>query len=247
MSARPSPPRRAVRPKAGQPLSRHVGDDLLERIGAGEFRPGDKLPGEVELMAEYGVGRNTVREAVQGLVALRMLDVRPRRGATVLATSPDRALPANILGALLPTEVTEDLYEMRMLLETEAAALAAARATQSQLREVRHHHASYQHQMLAGRAPWEEDLKFHDALAKASGNTVLPLMLGAAADLLARDRQASALLWEVESSVAYREHDAILRAVEAGDPELARRRMTEHIRTASGYYKRVRELESKGP
>src|SRR5882757_8204980 len=174
MSARPSPPRRAVRPKAGQPLSRHVGDDLLERIGAGEFRAGDKLPGEVELMAEYGVGRNTVREAVQGLVALRMLDVRPRRGATVLATSPDRALPANILGALLPTEVTE------------AAALAAARATQSQLREVRHHHASYQHQMLAGRAPWEEDLKFHDALAKASGNTVLPLMLGAAADLLDR-------------------------------------------------------------
>lgn len=235
------PTRRLARPRAGQSLSRHIAGDLLARIGGGEFAPGDKLPVEIDLMAEYSVGRNTVREAVQQLVALEMIDVRPRRGATVLATSARRAIPMDTLSALLPSDVTEDLYEMRLVLETEGAALAAKRATQNDLREIRYHHANYEQEMLAGRGPWEPDLKFHEALARASHNSVLPLMLGAAAELLVRDRQANAAVLGPDTSAdAYREHDAVLRAVVAGDADLARQKMAEHINTASGYAERVR-------
>jgi IclR family acetate operon transcriptional repressor len=109
------------RPMAGKGLSHQVHEDLLVRIGAREFRPGDKLPGEVELMNEYGVGRNTIREAIRGLVALRVVDVRPRRGATVLAVSPDLSLPVDVASALVSEKMTDDLYEMRVL---EAAAAA---------------------------------------------------------------------------------------------------------------------------
>ena len=234
----PGPPRFTLRP--GLALSRQVSDDLLARIGQGEFGPGDKLPGEVELMAYYGVGRNAVREAVQGLVALHMLDVRPRRGATVLAASAARALPTDTLSALLSSELTEDLYEMRLLLETEAAARAAARHRPAELTLIRRRHEQMRADIAAGVAPWEPDLQFHYAIAKACGNSVLPIMLEAASALLRRDRQAASELTE-KSHEAFAEHDGILLAIEAGDPVAARQRMADHIRTASTYVAQLRE------
>lgn len=233
-----------MRTRPGQPLSRQIADDLIARIGDGEFAPGEKLPGEVDLMAQYGVGRNTVREAVQGLVALQMLDVRPRRGATVLTASPDRALPTRTLSALLSRELTDDLYEMRLLLETEAAARAAARRDPRELQEIRHQHERMQHEISRGTAPWQTDLQFHDAIARACGNSVLPIMLGSASDLLARDRQAAAQLHEENVHEALGEHGAVLLAIEAGDPVAARQLMADHIRTASGYVARLRELRA---
>lgn len=234
--------RLVMRTRPGQSLSRQVADHLIERIGQGEFEPGDKLPGELDLMAQYGVGRNTAREAVQGLVALRMLDVRPRRGATVLTVSPDRALPKGTLSALLSRELTDDLYEMRLLLETEAAGRAAARHNPRELQEIRHHHERMRHQISRGMVPWKTDLQFHDAIARACGNSVLPIMLESASDLLARDRQAASRLHDENVHEALDEHEAVLVAIEEGDPAAARRLMGEHIRTASGYVARLRAL-----
>jgi GntR family transcriptional regulator, transcriptional repressor for pyruvate dehydrogenase complex len=226
---------------SGLRLSQQVKDDLLARMSAGEFRPGDKLPGEVELMAYYQVGRNTVREAIQGLVALGAIDVRPRRGATVLAVTPRRALPVEVLSNLLSTRVTEDLYDMRLLLETEAASRAATRRDPEALAEIRHHHSIFEYQMRHDIPPWKPDLEFHYAIARASGNSVLPIMLEAAADLLAKDRRAAAEVREGALEETYQQHSAILAAIEAGDHLLARERMDAHIRTASGYVRELRE------
>lgn len=241
MSSEPGS-RLVMRTRPGQSLSRQVADHLIERIGQGEFGPGDKLPREVDLMAQYGVGRNTAREAVQGLVALHMLDVRPRRGATVLTVSPDRALPKGTLSALLSRELTDDLYEMRLLLETEAAGRAAARRNPRELREIRHHHERMRHQISRGIVPWKTDLQFHDAIAQACGNSVLPIMLESASDLLTRDRKAASRLHDENVHEALDEHEAVLVAIEEGDPAAARRLMAEHIVTASGYVARLRAL-----
>ena len=63
-------------------LSKSVADDLLARITRGEYKAGDRLPSEQELMGAYGVGRNTVREAMQSLRTLGLVEIRPRLGAT---------------------------------------------------------------------------------------------------------------------------------------------------------------------
>jgi GntR family transcriptional repressor for pyruvate dehydrogenase complex len=214
----------------------------MARISSGEFAAGDKLPREKELMVEYGVGRNTVREAVQGLVAMKMLDVRPHHGATVLSTSPEHALPHSQLVALMSSELTEDLYEMRLLLETEAAALCAIRGSTKAIHDIRRWHSKFEEEMRAGKSPWECDLAFHDAIARGSGNSVLPLMLGAAADLLARDRAAAALL-PATIKASFQEHTHVLAAIEARDSVQARELMASHIQTASGY---VDQLRRKG-
>ena len=108
-----------------QTLSQAVSAAVLERIRSGEFGPGDRLPTEKMLMEEYGVGRNSVREAVQALVTLGLVEVRPGRGATVIGIESENALDAETLSALLKEEAVDDLYAFRRLLEAETSACAA--------------------------------------------------------------------------------------------------------------------------
>src|SRR5215471_4879126 len=119
-----------------QTLSQAVSAAVLERIRSGEFGPGDRLPTEKMLMAEYGVGRNSVREAVQALVTLGLVEVRPGRGATVIGIESENALDAETLSALLKEGAVEDLYAFRRLLEVETASCAAQKATETEIEEI---------------------------------------------------------------------------------------------------------------
>ena len=67
------------------PLSQKVLDQLLSRIRDGSLRPGDRLPGEYELMRQLDVGRSSVREALRGLITLGVVETKPGRGAVILA------------------------------------------------------------------------------------------------------------------------------------------------------------------
>ena len=109
-----------------QTLSQAVSAAVLERIRSGEFGPGDRLPTEKMLMEEYGVGRNSVREAVQALVTLGLVEVRPGRGATVIGIESENALDAETLSALLKEEAVDDLCAFRRLLEAETSAVCGA-------------------------------------------------------------------------------------------------------------------------
>jgi len=68
-----------------QNLSQALSGEILERIRVGEWGPGDRLPSERKPMEQFKIGRNGVREGVQALVQLGVLDVRPGVGTTVLA------------------------------------------------------------------------------------------------------------------------------------------------------------------
>lgn len=216
------------RPVSGKGLSHQVSEDLLVRIAGGEFRPGDKLPGELQLMEEYGVGRNTIREAVRGLVALRVVDVRPRRGATVLASNPDLRLPSGVASALVSDKMTDDLFDMRLIIETEAAARAAGRRDPDELREIRRHHERFHQMMLSGQLTWAADLDFHGAIARATGNSVLPLMLESAWELLAKERFSNSFV-RPDTQRVYDEHDGIVVAIEEGRRRDARKLMDDHL------------------
>lgn len=221
----------ALAPGLGQPLSRRVADDLIDRIKQGEYRPGNALPPVHELMRVYGVGRNTVREAMQALMALGLVDVRPRRGATVLTMSAGQVLPSATLSALLDGTAVTDLYEVRMLIEVEAAGRAAHHRTGPQLDAIKHALTHFQLAHKTGAPAWAADVEFHYAIAAASGNTALPRILEAMSDLLSDSRRATQ---DVPGAVALAvvEHSAIAEAIEAHDERRARRRMEQHIESA---------------
>jgi DNA-binding FadR family transcriptional regulator len=229
------------RPLRAQSLGQQMVADLLDRIASGEFRPGDRLPVEHELMRQYGTGRNTVREAVQSLVALDLVEVRRRRGAIVLATSPQRVLPPGTLSVLLDTPVVDDLYDVRLLLETHAAARAASHVTPERLAPVTAALRAFVTAYTRGAPVWQADLDFHYAIAQASGNSVIPRLLEAAAELLTDARRATA---EVPEAVerAVREHTRIHDAIQRGDPDEASEAMREHIESGIWAVRQARAL-----
>lgn len=222
-------------------LSKSVADDLLGRIAAGEIRPGDRLPTEQSLMAEYGVGRNTVREATQGLRTLGIIEIRPRIGARVLLSRAENALATSAIRALLNNRAIDELNEARLILEPAAASRAAARRTPAQLDAIKLAHARFRAAIEAGADFAEADLDFHQTIAEASGNAVIARLLEPMHDLLLNARRVGATVPGVRER-AMREHAAITEAIEQGSRKQARAAMIQHIRTAVWAIEQIKEL-----
>jgi len=216
---------------ARQTLSQAVSAAVLERIRSGEFGPGDRLPTERMLMEEYGVGRNSVREAVQALVTLGLVEVRPGRGATVIGIESENALDFEILSVLLKEEAVDDLCAFRRLLEAETSACAALKATDVQVAEIARCAATFERIHSSGAAASAADDAFHASIARASHNSVYATMLDAVSVLIANARRLTEHVdWAVGRAIE--EHALVLNAIRAHDPDAAAAAMRRHIDSA---------------
>ncbi|WP_434971332.1 FadR/GntR family transcriptional regulator [Microbacterium sp. bgisy207] len=224
-------------------LSASIADDLLLKIREGALAPGAKLPIEKELMAQYGVGRNTVREAVQSLVTMGYLDVRPRVGARVIGVPTADALETAAVAALLTGEAISDIYELRHTLETEIAFRASTMATTADHEHIGAALQDYERAARDGVDPYRADVAFHAALAHASHNVAFANVLEAASDLLLRARKLTDHV-PGAVSLALEEHTTIAEAIFARDPEKARRAMQIHMDTSIAAWHRAQRLFS---
>lgn len=209
-------------------LASQLSRRLIEDLQRGTYPQGTRLPPERELMARYGVGRNTLREAVRGLVTLGLLDVRAGIGTTVRFVDGQPALERTVSGALLADPAVEELVEFRLLLETRAAEKAAARAAPADVAQVRQALAAYEDAVRLGRQIYERDVAFHRAVAAASHNSVFVAVIDTTAQLLLgamreADREPGDLL------AAATEHALIANRIAVGDQEGAAAAMREHI------------------
>jgi GntR family transcriptional repressor for pyruvate dehydrogenase complex len=227
---------------ARQTLSQAVSAAVLERIRAGEFAPGDRLPTEKVLMQEYAVGRNSVREAVQALVTLGIVDVRPGRGATVKGIEPEDALDAEMISVLLKEEAVEDLYAFRRLLEVEIAGRAAEKATANDIDEIERRLRTFQLAVAEGAPVSRADDEFHAAIARASHNTVYATMLDAVSGLIANARRLTERVpWATPR--AAEEHQHLFEAIKAHDAAAAAEVMRRHLDSAIDAIRVGRSLE----
>jgi GntR family transcriptional repressor for pyruvate dehydrogenase complex len=212
-------------------LSEAVVEELLGWLGEGKYRPGDKLPTERALMDQFGVGRNTVREAIQALVALGAVSVRPGTGTTVLATQPSAVLGPEVLAALFQDTTLDDLYEFRRTLETDVAFKAAERATADDIQRAEAALAAYDQRLADGQPVYQADIDFHRALAVATHNAIYVKMSDALLELIIPARKATDQVPEATLR-AVTQHRHILDAVINRDPDAARMHMQEHIESA---------------
>lgn len=212
-------------------LSDAVADELTRLIEAGEFRPGDRLPTEAGLMSTFGVGRNTVREAVRSLVTRGVLVVRPGYGTTVLSVSGKDAMDPVTLSALLDDQAVSDLYSFRSLLEVEMAGRAAVRATAADIANIDDCLRVFQEAYRKHLPTWEQDIAFHRAIAEASGNVIYLVVFDAVVDKLIVARKQTDSIHRA-TAIAARQHHQIANAVRERNVELARKEMAEHIRSA---------------
>ncbi|WP_151524018.1 FadR/GntR family transcriptional regulator [Serinicoccus kebangsaanensis] len=201
---------------------------IKEMIISGELGPGDRLPPEQELSERLGLSRNSLREAVKALSMFRVVDVR--RGDGTYVTSLRPSLLTDALGFVVDLHQDSsvlELMEVRRVLEAAAVRRAAARISDAQLQEL---WASIPD--AEGLDPEDlvsADLTFHRLLAVASGNDYLVGMLDGLSASTVRARVWRSLTEEGAVERTIREHEAILRALEAHDSELAEASLVAHI------------------
>lgn len=204
-------------------------EQIQKLISSGILKPGDELPSERVLAERFGVGRGYVREALQRLEFYGILKTLPQRG-TVVANLGIKALEgliANILS--LDKKDMDSLMEARTILEINAARLAAQRASDAQLQDLRAAHAEFQARVNEGEPALEEDLYFHIKLAEASGNSVLRSLISLITpDILTLSHDLDSCK-DGRNQEAFQEHEAVLEAVTARLPEEAARAMGVHL------------------
>ncbi|GDY30257.1 FadR/GntR family transcriptional regulator [Gandjariella thermophila] len=211
-----------------------VTDDAIlrvkEMIVSGELKPGDRLPREADLAERLGLSRNSLREAVRALSLVRVLDVRQGDGTYVSSLRADDLLGALsfVLELHRGEESVLEVLQVRRLLEPAAAAMAAQRIAEQEIAELRELcDAAESAESVAELV--EHDLRFHRRIAEASGNSYLAQLLDTLAGPTVRVR-----IWRgitqsgaVDRTVA--EHRAIVNALAAHEPELARAWSTVHV------------------
>ncbi len=225
-------------------LSQAVAEDLLALVRSGEFRPGERLPTERGLMEMFGVGRNTIREAVQVLASRGILDVRPGRGTTVREINSHEVIDQAAISALLADRSVDDLYDFRRLVEVEATALAAARATPEQFAAIEQRWSDLEHAYKERLPSFEQDVNFHRAVVEAGNNVVFSIVLNAVEDLLLATRKETQHVGRAVT-LARTQHRAIVDAIRARDPEAARAAMTEHVEAASWAVREARDRQAR--
>lgn len=215
-------------------LPLRVASLLAREIESGDLNPGSRLPTEQQLAERFGVSRNVVREAVAQLRADGMVEARQGIGAFVLAPEQRAAIRID-REALKDSANMEQLFELRRVLETEAAGLAAERRDAAQLAAIR---AALDR--MGGEERWEDgsieaDLQFHREIAKATGNAYIHTFISFVCEQIRRSihyaRLTNPLHDLIEVNVG--EHVRIYEALEAGDPVAAREAMRAHITGAA--------------
>ncbi|RZL64017.1 MAG: FadR family transcriptional regulator [Variovorax sp.] len=223
---------------AAEPLRRvadRLSDRLASRLGAqiesGALRPGERLPTEQQLAATHGVSRTVVREAVHQLKSRAL--VVSRQGSGVFAAEALPHLPLAFDPAVLGSvEAVVHVVEVRRVLEGEIAALAAERATRSQIAGLRRALKAIDAAVAAGQDGVAEDLAFHRVIGEAAGNPQFRLLLGFLEQYLREGmritRGNEARRVDFMRAVQH-EHRAVVEAIAARDPARARRCATAHI------------------
>lgn len=225
-----------IRPKR---IADQVFDQLRELIFRGQMKPGERILPERELCEALKVSRTSVRDAIGKLVVMGLLEQRQGQGTFV--RSPD-ALTGNPLAAAMETQAAtlEDLLEVRMGLECNAAALAARRAVESDFRFLERSVADMRRDIEAGKLGTEADVAFHMAIAYATKNPLQVFLMKTFYDYLFTGiRENLSRLYadpdNLQQIVA--QHRRVYDAVRVHDAERAFDAMQRHITFVLDFFK----------
>src|SRR6266699_1751665 len=210
-------------------LYEQIVQQIEESIVKGDLKAGDQLPAERELAQRFGVSRTAVREAVKALREKGLVEAYSGRGTFITdGTSQAVRQSLDLMVKIGQPEGSQYLAELRAILEPEIAALAAARAQESDMATMREAVAVMDR---AGRDPdpyIEADLDFHLSLAEAAANPLILSLIDSIVGLLREQRMR---IFKVEGGPERGQfhHKRILEAMEQRDPEKARDAMRAHL------------------
>lgn len=229
-----------IKPKR---VADQVFEQIRELIFRGELKPGDKIMPERELMKELGVSRNSVREALNKLVAMGLVDQRQGQGTFVrelgsVADNPIMDLMASHNATII------DLLEVRMGLECNGAALAAEKATLEDIRHMERSIEAMERAIAENRVGTDEDAQFHMAIAHATRNPLQVHMMKFFYDFIFFGINESLKRFfdmPTRTEEIITQHRAILDAIASRQSGDAYAAMAKHILYIKDFFQNTRE------
>ncbi len=210
-------------------LYEQIVSQIEQRIVAGDLKVGDQLPSENELARQFAVSRTAVREAIKALREKRLVEVRPGRGTFITNGMPDAMRHSlDLLMKFGSMNGFSYLVEVREILEPEIAALAATRITDESIAPMQEAVATMDTALDNLDVFVEADLDFHLALADATQNPIIPILVDPIIDLLQKQRKSIGLVNGGLRRGQFH-HKRILAAVIQRDPHAARQAMQDHL------------------
>ncbi len=219
-----------IRPKK---ISEEIVEQIKQLISKGDLKPGDRIPSERDLATMLGVSRPSVREAIMVLEAMGFLDSRQGGGTFVRALTESSIMdPLAKLVEKKDPELLRSLAEVRMGVESWSAYLAAQRANDEDLAELRRIYAVMEKQAARGGWNSEVDAEFHYAITAASHNSLQMHVLDSIHSILHTTIQVALTEFYQEEGhvqLLLMHHHEIMKAIAAHEPELARQKMMKHL------------------
>ncbi len=222
-------------------------DKIVALIGSGELMPMTRLPPESQLAEMMDVSRGPLREAIRVLAFLGIVDVRVGDGTYVTELDGTSLLRGfGLLGEVANERTALEIFEIRRVMESAAAAMAASRITDEQLCELEEHLA-----VLSAETDSERfvilDMRFHDLIATAAGNASLRMLCasfsaGTQRTRLLRGRHVRDIL--ARSST---EHEDIFRHIKNREPVLAAAAVASHIANVEHWLRQEFDMRAEDP
>lgn len=208
---------------------------IKELINYKNLEPGDKLPSERMLSDKFEVSRGNVREAIHKLEFYGILKSMPQSG-TFVADIGVIAMNGMINDILrLEDPDFKSLVETRILLELKTVRLAALRRTEEDIELLESTLLAHREKVLKGEDAVQEDLLFHLAIAKASGNSMMnTFMLKITPEIITNFKKYH-VCDEDQTLSAIKEHDAIFLAIKNQETQEAKLKMKEHFKVLYQY------------
>ncbi len=210
------------------PVYQKVALQIAELVESGELKPGDKLPAERTLAEKFKVSRSSVREAIKSLAQKNLVESRRGDGTYIKAEEHGDIAEAFTSVFADQKKRINDIFQFRRVIEPEMAALAATCIDNETLNRMKVIVCNQQIQARKGENARDLDSEFHLEIARATGNSIFPEMMGALDQIIMESR--SEILQSPdrqEKSISM--HFKLLEAFESGDADLARKIMKQHI------------------
>lgn len=226
-----------------RPLPQRVADQVLKKILSEGLQPGEQLPSERELAAQFGVSRTVIREGIRSLAGKGVVDVGAGRGIRVARVGMSAVQES--IGLFLhsrPASSHHNLHEVRATIEVAVAGFAAERRQDEDLTLLEGEIDEMERVLADADAATMEDLQFHRELARCANNEFFLVALDAlVAPLLEIRRSTFGPGGRTREALA--EHRAIFGCVAARDADGAREQMRSHLQAIEATYERMSQVE----
>ncbi len=233
------PVTKSIRPLNRESVTSSIINRLTDLLISGELKPGDKLPTEMELAEQLGVGRNSVREAIKMLSYLGVIEIRRGIGTFVANSMPESVVNPLILGLVFEQKTSREIIELRLLIETAIGEIVIQKASDEDIKNLvaanEHLKKAAARKSSSSQQLRDIDIGFHETLLELTDNNPLK-KVGKAIYALFLSSIENTVKQDPERAV--RNHQLIIEAVEKRDPELLRKHMKESLSFWMDYLQR---------